>query len=65
MVDTKICATSYKLRSFELGFIVYHDSSRHAESIYDALHELDCYFLRYIHHWHNFYPLGEHVDCDE
>jgi hypothetical protein len=65
MVDTKIHAASYKLRSFKLCPIIYQDSSGHAKSVYDALHELDHCFLRYVHHWHDFHPLGEHVDSDE
>jgi hypothetical protein len=65
MVDTNIRAVSYKLRSFKLGSIIYHNSLGHAESVYDALQELDRCFLRYVHHWHGFHPLCELVDCDE
>jgi hypothetical protein len=65
MMDTKIRATSYTLHSFELSSIVCQDSSGHAESVYDALQELDHCYLRYVHHWHSFHPLGECVDYDE
>jgi hypothetical protein len=65
MLDAKIRATSNELCPFELCTIVYQNSSGHAESVYDALQELDCCLLGYIHRWHGFYPLGEHVDSDE
>jgi hypothetical protein len=65
MVDIKIRTVSYKLHSFKLGYIIYQDSSGHVESVYDVLQELDSCFLRYVHHWHGFHPLGERVDCDE
>jgi hypothetical protein len=50
MVDTKISAASLKLCSFKLGSNVYQNSLRHAESLYDALQELDRCFLGYVHH---------------
>jgi hypothetical protein len=65
MLDAKIHATSDELCSFELCTIVCQDSSGDVESIYDALQELDRCLLDYIHCWHGFHPLDEHVDSDE
>jgi hypothetical protein len=64
MVDTKVYATSYKFCSFELSPIIYKDSSRYAEPVYDTLQELDRCFLHDFYHWHSFHPLGECVNCD-
>jgi hypothetical protein len=50
MVDTKIRATSYKFRSFELSFVICQKPPGYVEPVYDALHELDRYFLYNIHH---------------
>jgi hypothetical protein len=65
MVDAKIRVTFHEFCSFELCTIVCQDSSRHAESVYDALQELDRCLLGYINHWHGFHPLGGYVNCDE
>jgi hypothetical protein len=65
MLDAKIRTTPGELCSFELCTIVCQNSSGHTEPIYDALQELDCCLLRYIHRWHDFHPLGERVDPDE
>jgi hypothetical protein len=65
MVDTKIHAASYKFRSFELSFVICQKPPGYVEPIYDALQELDRYFLYNIHHWHRLHPLGECVDHDE
>jgi hypothetical protein len=48
-----------------LCIIVCQNSSGHAESVYDALQELDRYLLGYIYYWHGFHPLGERVNSDE
>jgi hypothetical protein len=65
MLDVEICTTSEKLCSFELRTIVYHNPFGHAESIYDALQELDRCLLGYIHYWHGFYPLSERVNSNK
>jgi hypothetical protein len=65
MLNAKICTISDKLCSFELCSITCQNSSGHAESIYDALQELDCRLLGYIYCWHNFHPFSECVNSDE
>jgi hypothetical protein len=65
MLDAEIRTISDKLCSFELHTIVFHNPSGHAESVYDALQELDRGLLGYIHCWHGFHPLGERVNFDE
>jgi hypothetical protein len=65
MLDAKIRTTSDKLCSFKLCFIICQNSSGHAESIYDALQELDCYLLGYIYCWHDFHPFSERVNSNE
>jgi hypothetical protein len=65
MLNVKIRTTSGKLCSFELCSIICHNSSRHTESVYDVLQELDCCLLGYIYYWHNFHPFSESVNFDE
>jgi hypothetical protein len=65
MMDAKICTTPDKLCSFELYSIICQNYYGHTESVYDALHKLDCCILGYIHCWHDFHLLGEHVNSDE
>jgi hypothetical protein len=65
MLNAKLHATSSKLCPFELFSIIYQNSSGHAESVYDALQELDCCILGYIYCWHDFHPFSERVDSDE
>jgi hypothetical protein len=64
MMNTKICVIPQELRSLKLSSIVRQYSSGHAKSVYDALQERDCCFMR-LHHRHWFYPLGECVDSNE
>jgi hypothetical protein len=45
MVDTKVYIASYKFCSFKLSPIIREDPSGYAEPIYDALQELDTFFL--------------------
>jgi hypothetical protein len=65
MMDTKVHATSYKFHSFELSPIICQNPSRYAEPVYDALQELDRFFLGDICHWHGFHPLDECVNRDK
>jgi hypothetical protein len=65
MVDTKVCATTYKFCSFELSPVIYEDPYGYEKPIYDTLQELDRCFLCNVYHWHNFHPLSDCVDCDE
>jgi hypothetical protein len=65
MMDTEVCATSYKLCSFELSPVICEDPPRYAEPIYDALQKLDSCFLRDVYHLHDLYPFGEGVKSDE
>jgi hypothetical protein len=65
MVNTKVCATSCELGSFELSSIVRQDSSEHAKSVDDALQELNCCFPCYVYHWSGLHPFGERIDADE
>jgi hypothetical protein len=65
MLNDKISATSDELCSFELCTIVWQNTYGHAESVYDALQELDHCLLSYIYCWHDFHPFGECVDSDE
>jgi hypothetical protein len=50
MVDTKVCATSYKFCSFELSPIICEDLSGYAKHVYDTLQELDSCFLRDVYY---------------
>jgi hypothetical protein len=65
MLNAKIRTISGKLCFFELCSIICQNSSRHAESIYDALHELDRNLLGYIFYWHDFHLFSERVDSNE
>jgi hypothetical protein len=65
MLDAEIHTTPDELCTFELCAIVCQDSFRNAESIYDALQELDRRLLGYIHRWYDFHLLGECVNSDE
>jgi hypothetical protein len=65
MVDIKICVTSYKFCSFKLNSVIYQNPTGYAEPVYNALHELNCYFLCDICHWHSFHPFGECINNDE
>jgi hypothetical protein len=65
MLDAEIRTTSDKLCPFELCTVVCQNTPGHAESVYDALLELYCYRLGYIHCWYDFHPLGERVNSVE
>jgi hypothetical protein len=65
MLDAEIRATSDELCPFKLCTIVCQNSFGLAESVYNALQELDRCLLGYIYHWHDFHPLGERVNSDE
>jgi hypothetical protein len=65
MLNAKIRTTSGKFCSFELCSIICQNSSGHAESVYDALQELNCCLLGYIYCWHDFHPFSERVDSDK
>jgi hypothetical protein len=64
MLDAEIRITSDKLCAFEQCFVICKNSSGHAKSVYDALQELNCYILGYIHCWHGFHAFGERVNFD-
>jgi hypothetical protein len=65
MLNAKIRTTFGKLCSFELCSLICQNTFGHAESVYDALQELDYCLLGYVYCWHNFYPISERVNSDE
>jgi hypothetical protein len=65
MVDIKICATPYKLCSFELSPVIYEDLPGHAKPVHNTLQEHDCCFMHDIDYLHCLHPLGEGVDGDK
>jgi hypothetical protein len=62
MVDTKILASSYKFCSFELSSVIYQNPPGYVKPVYNALQELDRYFVCDICHWNSFHPLDECVN---
>jgi hypothetical protein len=63
LMNTKICATSYELRSFELSPIICEDLAGHAEPVYYTLQEFERYFLGDVYYCHCLHPFGGCVNC--